>query len=257
MRFLLAIVFVTMLFVAGCPGGGPQEGAAQGGTPSGGAAPAQGTAPAQEQAQEQTQEEGGQAAQTQAQEQSLFGDWDVGAMMAEGQPVHCTVTYSAGGQTSTSEVWIKGQNMRSEATTSMEGETYETVAIIKGDVVYVSGSSGMGMGTEEDCDWIKMDNKRLEECIPASEESTASEMDAYDYQETYEETPADYHCDYAAFGDEKFDTPGKVCDLTEELCSLYESIEGGSGIPGMDPEEICGAYTGEEYAQCMQAFGLE
>ena len=113
MRFLLAIVFVTMLFVAGCPGGGPQEGAAQGGTPSGGAASAQ------EQAQEQTQEEGGQAAQEQAQEQSLFGDWDVGAMMAEGQPVHCTVTYSAGGQTSTSEVWIKGQNMRSEATTSM------------------------------------------------------------------------------------------------------------------------------------------
>jgi hypothetical protein len=258
MRFLLAIVFVTMLFVAGCPGG--QQQAAQGGTPSGqqaatqGSTQAGGTTGAQESTQ--TQEQGGQAAQTQAQEQSLFGDWDMQAMMAAGQPVHCTVTYTNAGQSSVSEVWLKGQNVRSESTTTMEGETYETTAIIKGDVVYVSGQQGMGM--DEDCDWVKMDNKRLEECIPASDEPMAAEMGTYDYQDAYETAPASYECDYATFGDEKFSTSGNVCDLTEQLCTLYESMgEGGSGIPGMDPEEICGPYTGEDYAQCMQAFGLE
>jgi len=250
MRFLLAIVFVTMLFVAGCPGG-QQAAGTQAGAPAGAQ---DGTPPAQQMGQESTPE--GQAAQTQAQEQSLFGDWDMQAMMAAGQPVHCTVTYTTAGQSSTSEVWLKGQNVRSESTTTMEGETYETVAIIKGDVVYVSGQQGMGM--DEDCDWVKMDNKRLEECIPASDEPMAAEMGTYDYQDAYEDAPASYECDYATFGDEKFDTPGKVCDLTEELCTLYESMgEGGSGIPAMDPEEICGVYTGEEYAQCMQAFGLD
>ncbi|MBD3398100.1 hypothetical protein GF412_02790 [Candidatus Micrarchaeota archaeon] len=252
MRFLLAIVFVTMLLVAGCPGGGPQEGTPSGqpGAPSG----QMGTEDGAQSGGETGAQEGGESG-SQEQAGTPFESWDMQEMMAGGQPVHCTVTYSMEGQTSTSEVWIKGENMRVESTSSMEGETYETIAVIKGEVVYVSG--GAAMGTEEDCDWVKMDYQRLEECIPESEESVASEMTAYDYQETYEEAPAEYNCDYGTFGDEKFNTPGKVCDLTEELCTLYESIESGSGVPGMDPEEVCGSYTGEEYAQCMQAFGLE
>ncbi len=256
MRFILAIVFVTMLFVAGCPG--DQQEAAQAGEPSpgqpAGTPPAGGDAGSQPGGETGAQEGGDAGAQTQ--EGSPFGSWDMQAMMAAGQPVHCTMTYSDEGYTSVSEMWLKGENMRSESTTTTDGQTYETTAIIKGDVVYVSGQQGMGM--DEDCDWVKMDNKRLEECIPESDEPMAAEMGAYDYEDTYETAPSEYNCDYATFGDEKFDTPGKVCDLTEELCNMYESLgEGGSGIPGMDPEELCGVYTGEEYAQCMQAFGLE
>lgn len=251
MRFLLALVFVSMLFVAGCPGG--QQETAQSGGPA--SVQSEGAPSTQTGGAADGAQEGGDTG-AQAQVDTPFGSWDMQAMMAAGQPVHCTVTYSDQSYTSVSEMWLKGQNIRSESTTTSDGQTYESVAIIKGDVVYVSGQQGMGM--EEDCDWVKMDNKRLAECIPESDESMAAEMGAYDYEDTYETPPAEYNCDYATFGDEKFDTPGKVCDLTEELCTLYESMgEGGSGIPGMDPQEICGVYTGEEYAQCMQAFGLD
>lgn len=248
-----------MLFIAGCPGD-QQDGVQTGGTtgqPEG--APLTQTGGeveggAQSGGETGAQEGGDAGAQTQ--EGSPFDSWDMQAMMAAGQPVHCTMTYSEEGFTSVSEMWLKGENMRSESTTTADGQTYETTAIIKGDVVYISGQQGMGM--DEDCDWVKMDNARLAECIPESDESMAAEMGAYDYEDTYDTPPAQYNCDYATFGDEKFDTPGKVCDLTEEFCTMYESLgEGGSGIPGMDPAEICGSYTGEEYAQCMQAFGLE
>jgi hypothetical protein len=246
MRFLLAIVFVTMLFVAGCPGGAPQEGAQTGEAPADQpteSAPSQpgtapGTAPSeQEPAGQETQQEG-----------SPFDSWDMQAMMEMGQPVHCTVTMNEEGMSYTSEMWFKGENMRVETSTSSGGEAYMGTVIIKNDVMYMSQQEGYGMGEMEDCDWQMLDSKELEACMPESEEPT--ETGTFDV-ETYEATPSEYHCEYGTFGDEKFATPGKVCDLTQQLCDMYEMME-SEAFPGMGAD-MCEGLTGQEYADCMEA----
>ena len=241
MKMLFGMLLVAMLLIAGCPGGAPQETAQTGGpsTPAGTAPSQPGTVPSgQEPAGQETQQEG-----------SPFDSWDMQAMVAMGQPVYCTVTVKEEGMTATSKMWLKGENMRIESTSSMEGETYTSTIVMKNEVMYMSQQEGSyGMDGMEDCDWQLLDSKKLEACMPESEEP--SETGTFD-METYEATPYEYHCEYAAFGDEKFATPGKVCDLTQQLCDMYEMMESGT-FPGMGAD-MCEGLTGQDYAECIEA----
>ncbi|MBD3389386.1 hypothetical protein GF415_00310 [Candidatus Micrarchaeota archaeon] len=256
MRILLGLMLVSMVLLAGCPGGGPQEAPEQAQEPVQEQQPAdtpqeEGTEAGEEQPEEAPpEEEGG----TETQEESPFESWDMQAMMALGQPVHCTVTYTSGGISTTSEMWMKEENLRVETSTAAGEDTYSGTVVMKGDEVYTQSTASYAGMAEEECDWIKLDSERLKECIPESmsEEESTFEID---YDEEYEEVPSEYNCDYGTFGDEKFEVSGTVCDLTEDLCDMYAMMEGGT-YTGADPS-MCEGLEGEDYAQCMEALGLQ
>ena len=242
MKMLFGMLLVAMLLIAGCPGESPptpQTGVPATGQPTGATPSQPGTeAPEAKPPGQETQEKG------------IFDEWDMQAMMAMGQPVYCTVTVREEGMTSTMKMWVKGESMRIESSSQYEGEAYQSTMIMKNDIIYMSEQGGMGM-MEEGCDWQMLDNKKLEACMPEEDPSASYDIGTFDTG-TYESPPYDYHCEYAVFGDEKFATPGKVCDLSQQLCDMYEMMESGT-FPGMGAG-MCAGLTGQDYADCIEAF---
>jgi hypothetical protein len=245
MRILLVLLMASLLLFAGCPqddGNGPGT---VPGTPGGSAVPPQegpgGEAPGEQEPQESaTPDE--------------FASWDMEVLMALGQPVHCTTTYADSTLTAESELYFMGEKMYVESVSTMEGETYETRMILVGNVSYIS-MDGQTYGLDEDCDWIKMDFERLNECVPEEVMGDAEEStEMFDMSQDYESTPSDFNCGYGTFGEEKFSPQGKVCDLTEEMCEIYEMFGNGQypGAPTVD-ESLCDGLTGDDYDSCMQA----
>lgn len=235
---LLGIFMASLLILAGCPqedtGNGQVPPGAPGGVPPSGG----GAAPQEEEPEETIPDE--------------FMSWDMQALVALGQPVYCTVTYTDGSFTTESELFFKGESMRVESTSTMNGESYDAKMILVGNVSYLS-MEGQTYGMDEDCDWVMMDFGRLQECIPEDmldETGDTTEMFSAD---DYEAAPDDFYCEYGTFGDEKFVAQGKVCDMTEEMCEIYEMM-GSGGYPQMPMDEsMCAGLTGQDYQDCLDA----
>jgi hypothetical protein len=244
MKAFFGILLVSLLFLAGCPsdntGGVPsgqgagQEGASpQGGSPQGG------------------EPQGGTPVADEPETPDEFANWDIEAMLALGQPVHCTTTYVTGSFSSTSEIFLKGENMRIESTTVSDGVATESKLIMKGNTTYLATSEGQTYGLEEDCVWVMLDFDRMAECVPESmKDETESMSSSFDFNS--EDAPDEYNCGYALFGDEKFVPDGKVCDLTEQMCDAYAMMGEGGGFPqpAIDAS-MCAQLTGDEYTQCL------
>jgi len=128
------------------------------------------------------------------------------ALLALNQPVKCTFTYSDPqvGQSMNAVVYVKGENMREEAT-SGTGDT--AVVIMKSKKIYMS-SSQMNV---PNCDWIVME-------VNQSETGTTGTEQPQDPGDI--ENKVDYHCEPGTFGDEKFTTSGNTCTM-EELMQAY------------------------------------
>jgi hypothetical protein len=245
MKMLLGLFMASLLLLAGCPQDDTGGGTIPQGTPNGGGTAPQGEAPPQEVPPEPEPVE---------LVPDEFENWDMEVLMALGQPVHCTTTYADASISTESEVFFKGESMRVESVSIMEGETFTTRMIIIGNLSYIS-MDGQTYGLEEDCDWIKMDFERLQECIPEEmQEDAIGSDDLFNMEQDFENTPDDFNCEYALFGDEKFVPQGKVCDLTEEMCELYEMLGSGGALSNMPIDEsLCEDLTGTEYEQCMEA----
>lgn len=162
---------------------------------------------------------------------------DYAQLLALGTPVECTVKYSEEGVTYSGKLYMKSGKTRFEGTTVSEGQTFDSVTIYKDETIYSSVSSTWGEMFEE-CDWLKIS------ATPSQEEQQ--------YQGTSEEKleeipPVDFECHAAAFGDEKFATPGEACSLDELLAAAIPSVE--ELPPGM---EACEGLTGLELIECMQ-----
>jgi hypothetical protein len=247
MRILLGLFMASLLILAGCPqddGNGPGT---VPGTPGGGAVPPQGGGSQQGGGQEPPEPEPAIPDE--------FASWDIEVMMALGQPVHCTVSYEEDTFSTESELFFKGEKMRVESTSTMDGETFDTNLILIGNVSYIS-MDGQDYGLGDDCEWVKMDFERLAECTPEEfAEDVESSTEAFDATGEYEDAPSDFNCGYGSFGDEKFVPQGKVCDLTEELCQLYEMYGSGGGYPSAPPLDpsVCDGLTGDDYDSCMEA----
>jgi len=245
MKLLLGIVLISMLLIAGCTGGEQ--------TPPAEAPPTEAppTPP--------TQTGGEVEPSTPEEESGEFDTWDLTTMMVSAQPIYCTVDYTEGDFTGSSKMWIKGDMLRVETSSMTAGTTdeYMMTMISTGDTTYIMNVDGgyAVPSTGGDCDWISINVKELEACMPAGDEP--EEMDEYDFESSYDEAPSSFHCEVGTFGEEKFQTTGKVCDLTADLCSIYEGVANGTGVPGMTPEEMCGQLEGEQKAECMAALGLE
>ncbi len=243
MKVLLGLVLISLLLVAGCTGGEQAPQAKETQSKGSVTTPIQSGGEVQSGTEEKTPES---------------KTWDLGNMMSSAVPTYCTVDYSSGEFSGSSKMWIKGDNLRVETTTKMPGsnEDIESVMIAVGDTTYIKNTDGnvLGSTTQKDCDWVSLNTKELEACMPEDEQT---EETGYDFESSYEETPSSYNCAPGVFGDEKFHPEGKVCDLTKEFCSLYKGMANGTGIPGMSPEDLCGDLEGDQKATCMQQFNLD
>jgi hypothetical protein len=245
MKILLGLFMASLLLLAGCPQdepGVPPEGASDNGSiPAEGApgeaqpqegAPENGSLPQQggpqegtPQAAEEPRESGSEGDGPSGTAAGEFGEWDLDSIMGLGQPVHCTVKYDDGSVSSESELYLMGEKMRVESASLVEGEAFDMVMIMVGNVSYIS-MDAQAYGLDEDCEWIMMDFGRLQECMPESMlEDAGASTEAFDLEAEYADAPSDFSCEYGTFGEEMFMPEGKVCDFTEELCSIYDLLE--------------------------------
>lgn len=246
MKRIFALMAVALLLF-GCPGGeqapeGQQQSAEQAGTPQGG-----------EQAAEQEGAESGAGEESGGEEAGGLGleEWSMAAMMAMGTPVHCSGTDAQDGMSSTFDIYIMGESYRAEGTSSYDGETYSYTMVLKGQKMYMKDDgTGMGMGMftdETGCEWYLIDNAKLESELPESEEGAETEFTG---TPDFEEMPQDYSCEAASFGDEKFSTPGKICDITEDLIAMMQM--GAQPGPGDDP---CAGLPADARDACYASYG--
>ena len=254
MRILIIALLVAMLFLAGCPGAGTgqkgttgttsqgtgtqgagtQQGGLLGGSSgaSGGAGTSGGT-------------QGGSSGGN-----NPFANWDMQAMVAAGQPVYCEVTYNSNGVSDTQKMYIKGENMRVEMTSLVEGQATQTVMIIKGKMQYMQPQQPMQLTQGATCDWVSIDSEKLKACMPQG----TTPQEGVDTAK-YNETPANYNCNYGTFGDEKFTVPSipASCDLSTQLCNAYAAMnQAGAGGYG-NAMSACSGLTGQALQECVQA----
>ncbi|VVB66840.1 Uncharacterised protein [Candidatus Norongarragalina meridionalis] len=132
------------------------------------------------------------------------------------------------GTTVTGTMWMKGGKMRTEYAVS----GMNIIAILKDETVY---SHNPAPGTGTDCYWNKIS------AVP-DPQSTVTPVT----QQLQDVPPADIQCGPAAFGDEKFATTEKVCDINEMMASVTAS---------MPPGYIeCSGKEGQELVDCMQPY---
>ncbi|MBN2121619.1 hypothetical protein JW721_00985 [Candidatus Micrarchaeota archaeon] len=241
MKILLGLFMAFLLLLAGCPqekpGMPPQGGPGNGSMPPGGmpgeappeGAPENGSLPPQggpgEGALPSGEEQQASGSEGSASGTGDFADWDLASMMGLGQSVHCSVRYNDGSISSESELYLKGEKMRVEAASVVEGDSFNTKMIMVGNLSYISMDAA-AYGLDEDCEWVMLDFEQLQECMPESmREDSGASTEAFDFSSEYADAPSDFSCSYATFGDEMFTPEGKVCDLTEELCSIYDMLE--------------------------------
>ena len=208
----LALVFVLGILLMGCTGSAPQA------TPTPAAGGTVGpTSTIQAGATAQATVQGGSYAGM------AYAD-----LLALGVPLECTMKVTSEGTTINNAVWMKGGKMRMEG--SISGTS--TLTIYKDEIVYTH-TSAPGLGA--DCYWYKMS---------AAPDPQATVKPAT--QQLSEVPPTDISCHAAAFGDEKFATTEKVCDLDEMMASVTASMP-----PGYVE---CSDKEGQELVNCMQQY---
>lgn len=131
-----------------------------------------------------------------------------------GQPVKCTFDFTSQGQTINAIVYVKGNSFREEMTTN--GSTI--TAIMKqnatNNLVYMDSSMMTSQGMQTDCKWIlfaSVINGSTTAGVPGEYTPTSPESI---------ENKVDYKCEPGTFGNEEFDTSGKVCTI-EEIMQSY------------------------------------
>jgi hypothetical protein len=127
-------------------------------------------------------------------------------------PCECSVRMTTQSGVSTSKIYFLNNQYRMDAQTVVESKTYNSIVISKNDVVYMD-LNAMKQQTPEvsmPCDWLKFEAQPQQGAPePAVSENQLKEI-----------PPVDFTCAPAAFGNEKFDTPGKVCTMDEDRKSV-------------------------------------
>ena len=156
-------------------------------------------------------------------------EWSMDALMAAGAPMKCIVTWGgeAPGQYT---IYVKGQKVRMEGTYQSMGHDVPYISIMKDNVAYMPATMMAGAPGFENCDWLSI----------TSEEETTGGDTTITQPVDYDTPPVSYDCNPDVFGEEKFATPGIVCDFQEMMQQQYASY--------------CEGLTGDAYTQCMAAF---
>ncbi len=109
-------------------------------------------------------------------------------------------------------MFFSGGKARVESTTTVEGQAFDSVSIVKEDTVYIKLSSASKIGPYANCDWLSASK---------TESQTQGQASVKDYEEI---PPADISCSPWVPDESKFATPGKTCSLEELIPSLIPSV---------------------------------
>ncbi len=122
------------------------------------------------------------------------------------------------GKTYDSKIYFLNKQYRYEVDTLVEGKTFKTIMISKNGVAYMDLSAIKQQTLEANipCDWLEIEPQATKAPQPPVSESQLKKI-----------PPADYKCAPKAFGNEKFDTPGKICTFSEWI----KALTSGAGIP--------------------------
>jgi len=123
--------------------------------------------------------------------------FDLAVFVKSGAPIKCDIETYEAGTVKKETLYIKGNQLRVEAPLPDSSETWLEL-IMKGTDVFVPQIES------PDCDWLRISPKN--DTIGNDSSSTSSLKD-------FEIPPIKSSCIVDVFGDEKFDTPGKVCDF--------------------------------------------
>jgi len=226
-KLFLVFALVALLLLAGCiqlPGkatGGEKTGEAgvQGGEQ--GQKQQQGTGEEQQEGGEQKGgESGGEGGGGQ---QQNYDKMTMGALMKLGVPIKCTITYNypKEGASGTVTEYILNGNVRVESQAKTSAGTSFTIAVVKKDGTYLGTTPEMKTegSVYANCDWLFYPTGEEKKTgYEINEEETAGAM--------YESLGYEYtvHCEPAMFGEEKFATPGNVCNMKEMMSNVCASI---------------------------------
>lgn len=207
-KVIIIGALVVMLILAGCVSlPGEQKGK-------------ENTTTGQQQGEQQNGGTGGLGEQIKEEAQKQINSLEDAVM--QNVPLECTAKYS-GDITTEIKYWIKDKKIRTES----EFNGQKTIAIVKNNKVYIKNPGVITTPSGATCDWMVF------------EQNTTSKPEAAEYSMTLEDyknmANIKVECKPAAFGDEKFETPGNTCtmeDLIPKMGNLppeYKECEGLSG----------------------------
>ncbi|MCK4319039.1 hypothetical protein KAW38_00525 [Candidatus Micrarchaeota archaeon] len=157
--------------------------------------------------------------------------------------------------TQTQTIKVLNGNMRILTENSATGDSSEVIST-KDEILYIKGMSieGSEEFTSENCDWIKIDNKRLSELLEEIYPDEEPSLGMAGMPKTTPSIEMDYECHPALFGSEIFnpESEGTVCDMTDSILESLEAMqevmnEAGDQLGDTNP---CEGLTGEEKEQC-------
>ncbi|MCX8205981.1 MAG: hypothetical protein N3H30_02000 [Candidatus Micrarchaeota archaeon] len=226
-RIILACVMLTAILLFGCIGGqqqqgtgAPQTGGGSDNVPNGGAAGGHGT-PASDGGQ------GGSVPNNGSPGGHGTGSTSGGTIedaIKAGIPYECITTVTQGGMASTTHLWIKGENLYIEATQMGT----QVNLVVKGKGIYADASRQPYSAYKQvpgygDCAWILFESNETGETY----EKMPTDLGFY----TQPQQGYKVECKPAMFGDEKFATPGRVCNVNDIMNAMMSGMPPGYGYP--------------------------
>ncbi|MEM0476010.1 MAG: hypothetical protein QW343_04440 [Candidatus Norongarragalinales archaeon] len=229
---LAGLMLLCAVLLFGCTGGAGQSGGTQAQGGVGGATQAT-----------QGAVQGAAATATPAQGGASGGsgkEW-VGKGYAEllnlGVPVQCTVKMSGQGYSGESKMFFSGGKARIESKTLVEGQSFDSVSVVKNKKVYLKLNSLMQVGPYANCDWLAAEEEKPQQ--------TQGQPSTADYEKI---PPVDFQCGAWVPDETLFLTPGKVCE--PEVIGSWTA----SNVPTMPPGlESCSGLEGQALMQCIQS----
>ncbi len=176
---------------------------------------------------------------------------DIDASILSGLAYECIFTED----TQTQTIKVLNGNLRMLTENSATGDSSEVIST-NDEVLYIKEMSieGSEEFTLENCDWIKIDNKRLTELLEEIYPNTEPSLGMLGMPKTTQSTEMDYECYPALFGEEIFnpESEGTVCDATDSILESLEAAqevldEAGDQFGDTNP---CEGLTGEEKEKC-------
>ncbi len=216
-KIFLAFALAMLLLLAGCiqtPNSGKGTGVETQEQVIGGA---QGQ---QEQGAGQQQEAGEEYATGGGQQN--YNDMTMGALMNLGVPIKCVITYryQKEGMSGTALEYIIGKKARIESETTTKDGSTSSIMVVKNEGAYIKIMPEMKAdgGMYANCDWLFYPAGENKEYEINEEEKVGADYEKLGYEYTV-------HCEPAMFGEEKFATPGNVCNIKEMMRNVCADIE--------------------------------
>lgn len=153
-----------------------------------------------------------------------YDEMTIKGLMNLGVPIKCTITYDYPKEKMSGNVveYILNKKIRMETQYTVEGMTTTSLGIAKDEGIYVQVTPKMktGGGFYANCDWLfyPLEEKEQSGYEVNEDESVGAEYKSLGYEYTF-------HCEPAMFGEEKFATSGKVCNINEMMSNTCASIE--------------------------------